>query len=104
MLVFIDLSKVFDSVDRSIMFKISKLYEFHVKKVLYANTSATILSHDGKTEPFDILTSFLQGDTLAPFLLVIIIDYVLRGSVDKLQDKGIEIQSQRSSRYPMHIS
>ena len=106
-LVFIDFSKAFDSVDRSMMFKILKLYGIPDEiidaiKVLYTNTSATVLSPDGETEPFNILAGILQGDTLAPFLFVIIVDYVLRVSVDKSNDKGIEIQPRRSSRYPAH--
>ena len=106
-LVFIDFSKAFDSVDRSMMFKILKLYGIpdeiiDAKKVLYTNTSAIVLSPDGETEPFNILAGILQGDTLASFLFVIIVDYVLRVSVDKSQNKGIEIQPRRSSRYPAH--
>ena len=42
----------------------------------------------------------MQGDTLAPFLFIIVLDYVLRMSVDKINNNGLEIHPRRSSRYP----
>jgi len=45
-------------------------------------TKAKVLSPDGETDFFEILAAVLQGDTLAPFLFVIVIDYVLRKTVD----------------------
>ena len=104
-LVFIDFSKAFDSVDREMMFKILSLYGIPTQiidaiKILYTETSATVLSPDGETSPFDICAGILQGDTLAPFLFIIVLDYVLRMSVDKINNSGLEIQPRRSSRYP----
>ena len=104
-LVFVDFSKAFDSVDRERMFEILKLYGIPDKivsaiKVLYSNTTSTILSPDGETSPFSILAGILQGDTLAPFLFIIVVDYVLRMSVDNISSKGLEITPRRSSRYP----
>ena len=104
-LVFIDFSKAFDSVDRSMMFKILQLYGIPGEiidaiKILYTDTSATILSPDGETSPFDICAGILQGDTLAPFLFIIVVDYVLRVSVDKINDNGLEIHPRKSSRNP----
>ena len=69
-------------------------------KILYTDTSATVLSPDGETSPFDICAGILQGDTLAPFLFIIVLDYVLRMSVDKMKDSGLEIHPRRSTRYP----
>ena len=45
---------------------------------IYLNTRAKVQSSDGQTEEFDILAGFLQGDTLAPFLFTIVLDYVIR--------------------------
>ena len=53
-------------------------------KVLYTNTQATVLTPDGEIDPFDILASILQGDTLAPFLFIIVIDYIMHVSVDSI--------------------
>ena len=73
-LVFFDFSKAFDSVDRSKMFEILELYGIPNEiiaaiKVMYTDTSSTILTTDGETPSFPILAGILQGDTLAPFLL-----------------------------------
>ena len=109
-LVFIDFSKAFDSVDREMMFNILALYGIPTAiidaiKILYTDTSATVLSPDGETEAFDICAGILQGDTLAPFLFIIVLDYVLRMSVDKINDNGLEIHPRKSSRNPaVHLT
>ena len=41
-----------------------------------------------------------KGDTLALFLFIICLDYVLRTSVDKLKENGFELTKKRSRRYP----
>ena len=87
------------------MFEILKLYGIPEKiidviKVLYTNTSSTILSTDGETPTFSIHAGILQGDTLAPFLFIIVVDYVLRMSVDTISSKGFEIKARQSSRHP----
>ena len=43
--------------------------------------SAKAVSPDGDTEYFDILAGVMQGDTLAPFLFVIVLDYALRKAI-----------------------
>ena len=47
-----------------------------------------IYSPDGDTVYFDIVTGVLQGDTLAPYLFIIYLDYVLRTSIDKMKKKN----------------
>ena len=104
-LVFVDFAKAFDSVDRTKMFEILKLYGIPDKmiaaiRVLYKNTSSTILAPDGETPFFSIQAGILQGDPLAPFLFIIVVDYVLRMSVDTINDKSYQLAPKRSSRYP----
>ena len=87
------------------MFEILSLYGIPEEiisaiKVLYTDTSSTILTSDGETPPFSIKAGILQGDTLAPFLFIIVVDYVLRMSVDSISNKGFEIRPRRSARYP----
>lgn len=36
----------------------------------------------------------------APLIFIIVVDYVLRMSVDKISNKGFEIKPRRSSRHP----
>ena len=49
---------------------------------------------------FDIVAGVLQGDTLAPYLFIICLDYVLRTSIDKIRENGFELTKRRSKRYP----
>ena len=59
-----------------------------------------VRSPDGDTEYFDIVAGVLQGDTPAPYLFIICLDYVLRTSIDKIRENGFELTKKRSRRYP----
>ena len=59
-----------------------------------------VRSPDGYTEYFDIVAGVLQGDTLAPYLFIIYLDYVLRTSIEKIRENGFELTKKRSRRYP----
>ena len=52
-----------------------------VIKLLYTGTKAKVVTPDGQTELFDILAGVLQGDTLAPYLFVIVIDYCMSQAI-----------------------
>ena len=39
-------------------------------------------------------------DTLARYLFIICLDYVLRTSIDKIKENGFELTKKRSRRYP----
>ena len=68
--------------------------------ILYRNTKVKVRSPDGDTEYFDIVAGVLQGDTLAPYLIIICLDCVLRTSIDKIRENGFELTKKRSRRYP----
>ena len=68
--------------------------------ILYRNTKVKIRSPDGDTEYFDIVAGVLQGDTLAPYLFIICLNYVLRTLIDKIRENGCELTKKRSKRYP----
>ena len=51
-------------------------------------------------EYFDIVAGVLQKDTLAPYLFIICLDFVLRTSIDKIRENGFELTKKRSRRYP----
>ena len=59
-----------------------------------------VRSLDGDTEYFDIVAGVLQGDTLAPYLFIICLDFELRTSIDKIRENGFELTKKRSKRYP----
>ena len=68
--------------------------------ILYRNTEVKVRSPDGDTEYFDNVAGVLQGDTLAPYLFIICLNYVLRTSIDKIRENGFELTKKRSRRYP----
>ena len=67
--------------------------------ILYGNTKVKVRSPDGDTEYFHIVAGVLQGDTLAPYLFIICLDYVLRTSIDKINGNGFELTKKRSRTY-----
>ncbi len=60
--------------------------------ILYRNTKVKVRSPDGDTKYFGVL----QGDTLAEYLCIICLDYVLRTSIDKIRETGFELTKKRS--------
>ena len=44
---------------------------------MYKETKAKVCSLEGETNTFEILAGVLQGDTLAPFLFIIGLDYAM---------------------------
>ena len=68
--------------------------------ILYRNTKVKVRSPDGDTEYFDIVAGVQQGDTLAPYLFIICLDYVLRTPIDKIKENGFEVTKKRNRRYP----
>ena len=68
--------------------------------ILYRNTKVKVRSPDGDTEYLNIVAGVLQGDTLAPYLFIICLDYVLRTSIDKIRENAFELTKKRSRRYP----
>ena len=49
---------------------------------------------------FDITAGVLQGDTLAPFIFIICLDYVLRKAIDEKTDLGFTLIQRKSRRHP----
>ena len=68
--------------------------------ILYRNTKVKIRSPDGDIDYFDIVAGVLQGDILGPYLLIICLHYVLRTSIDKIKENGLELIKKRSRSYP----
>ena len=104
-LIFVDFTKAFDSIHRGKMEQILLAYGIPKETVaaitiLYRNTKVKVRSPDGDTEYFDIVAGVLQGETLASYLFIICLDYVLRTSIDKIRENGFELTKKRSRRYP----
>ena len=54
---------------------------------MYRDTQAKVLSPDSKTRNFGIQASVLRGDTLAPYLFVIVLYYVLKRAITNNEEK-----------------
>ena len=86
----VDFTKAFDLIHRGKMEQILLAYGIPKETaaaitILYRNTKVKVWSPDGDTEYFVIVAGVLQGDTLAPYLFIICLDYVLRTSIDKIR-------------------
>ena len=104
-LLFVDFSKAFDSIHRGKMKEILLAYGIPRETVnaimaLYQNSRAIVRSPDGDTDFFTILAGVLQGDTLAPFLFIICLDYILRTSIDTIKQNGLTLTKSVSPRFP----
>ena len=104
-LLFVDFTKAFDSIHRGKLEQILLAYGLPEETVaaimiLDRNTKVKVRSPDGDTEYFDIVAGVLQGDTLAPYLFIICLDYVLRTSIDNIRENGFVLTKKRSRRYP----
>ena len=64
--------------------------------MLYRNTKINVHSPDEDTDYFDIVVGVLQGDTLAPYLFIICLDYVFKISIDLMKENGFKLAKERS--------
>ena len=104
-ILFIDFAKAFDSIHREKMEQIL-FVDGRPKEtvaaimILYRNTKVKVHSPDGDTDYFNIVAGLLQGDTLAPYLFIICLDYVLRTSIDKIKENSFKLGKEMSRSYP----
>ena len=107
-IIFIDFRKTFDSIDRPTMFKILHAYGIleelvRAIKIMYEDTSAVVLTPEGESDSFPINTGVLQGDPLAPYLFIIVLDYALCIAINDTD--GLTLSRRRSTRHPaQHLS
>ena len=108
-ITFIDFKKAFDSIHRGKMMQILRAYGIppnllRAIEKMYSGTKAKVVTPDGETELFDITAGVLQGDTLAPFLFVIVLDYAMRKALgDDEKDLGFTITPRRSRRHSKEV-
>ena len=103
-ILFVDFTTALDSIHRGKMGQILLAYGIPKETVaaitiLYRNSKVKVRSPDGDKDYFDIVAGILQVDTLAPYLFIICLDYVLRTSIDKIKDNGFELTKKRNRRY-----
>ena len=105
-ITFIDFRKAFDSINRDRMFEILEAYGIppdvvNAIRVMYKDTPALVITPEGETDAFSIDTGVLQGDPLAPFLFIIVLDYALHTSIT--DSDGLTLKHRRSSRHPAEV-
>ena len=67
----------------------------------YSEPWAKVRTSDGITQPFQILAGVLQGDTLALFLFIFTLDYVLRlAIIGREEEMGFTLTKSASQRIP----
>ena len=100
--LFVNFSKTFAFIYRGKMEQILLEYGFPIETVraitmLCKDSKATVYSLDGDIDY--IVTGVLEGDTLAPFLYIIYLDYVLWTSTDLMKENGLTPKKARSKEY-----
>ena len=84
-MTFIDFMKAFDTIHRGKILNSKGIwnsgYCCDPIKNMYRDTQAKVLSPGGETRYFNIHTGVLQGDTLATYLSVIVLDFLLRRAI-----------------------
>ena len=102
-IVFVDFRKAFDSVSRYAISWVLQLYGVPDSLVsavmdLYRDSKAIVQTCDGPTQEFSTTSGVLQGDTLAPLLFIVLMDYVLRRSLR--EEDSYLLTPRRSPRHP----
>ena len=105
-ITFVDFRKAFDSIHRRKLFNILQAYGVPEKlvqaiSVTYSNTRAKVCSPDGETDYFMIQRGVQQGDTLAPFLFLVALDYAMRSAISGREEElGFTLSPRKSRRVP----
>ena len=81
-ITFVDFAKAVVIVNRNIMLHILSSYSIpheivQAIAVKYHAPNSCFSTSDGPTEPFFTTTGIVPDDTLAPYLFVIVVDYIL---------------------------
>ena len=69
---------------------------------LYNNSKSAVMVDGNISDPFEVSTGVLQGDVLAPFLFIILVDFLLMKATSDL-DSGVVTHPRRSRRYPAKV-
>ena len=100
-IVFVDFRKAFDSVSHGQIPRVLALYGVPEELIaavmdLYQGTTTEVIITHRNMDTFNTSSGVLQGDTLAPFIFIIMLDYVLRHSLS--DEDSYELVPRRSRR------
>ena len=106
-LVFVDFQKAFDNLHRSSIPVGLSQYNVPNSVIsdiihMYSDTSAYVSTELGPTEWFKTTSGVLQGDTLSPYIFIVLLDYALKKTLQ--DDYGFVVGKRNGSRHPaIHI-
>ena len=91
------------------MFEILRPYRILEKivaamKVMHITCTLNIITTDGETQSFSTLAGIFQGNTLVPFIFIIVDSYVMRVSIAKISEKGYQLHPKGGFRQPTEYS
>ena len=66
--------------------------------MLYRNRKVKVRSPDRDADFFDIVAGILQGNTLAPYLFIVWLDYLLRTSIDHTKENGFILKKKKGKK------
>ena len=55
-----------------------------VASALYNNSKSAVMVDGNISDPFEVSTGVLQGDVLAPFLFIILVDFLMKEATTDL--------------------
>ena len=99
-LVFVNFRKAFDTLHRSSIPVIFSQYNVPICLIsditqMYRDTSACVSTELGPIEWFKTSSGVLQGDTLSPYLFIVLLDYALKKTLQ--DDVGFVIRKRNGS-------
>ena len=56
-----------------------------LKAIRYTNSRSAVMADGSISAPFHVTTGVLQGDVLAPFLFITLIDYLMRKATQNIE-------------------
>ena len=65
--------------------------------MLCENPDAMTYTPDGGTDFFNIVTGVLHGDTLVPYLFIILQDYTLQTSIDPIKENSFILKKNKEA-------
>ena len=90
--------KTFDSIDKGKMKQLLLVYGLSKETVtaimmLYKKSKAMFHSPDSDTNFFNIVARGLQGDTLAPYMLIICLGSILQMLIELIKENGFALKN-----------
>jgi len=96
-LAFIDISKAYDSIQRSLIWLALKKIGLPPKlikmiQVIYQSNECRVRIEGNDSDPFEILVGLLQGDSNSTLIFNIIFSMIVEITLQRLEQTGIKLR------------